>query len=225
VPDVVAQQIGYFGLMQADGKPALLGLRLKVQGGKVTEAEHLVVWTVRDDFLKNLQTPRKAFAVPVPADYRDTRASLLRIGATYYDALDDNNGQLAPFADDCIRFENGMQTARDTRTAYPMMFGSVGLGCAAQLDTNSFEYITRIDNRRVWIADEETGLAFGLSHFRHAMEKKEFRLRGIPGVETITLDYNAFDMPAAHIFKIWGGRIHEIEAIGVAAPYNAPTGW
>jgi len=24
----------------------------------------------------------------------------------------------------------------------------------------------------------------------------------------------AFDMPAMHIFKIWGGQIHEIEAAG-----------
>ena len=32
-------------------------------------------------------------------------------------------------------------------------------------------------------------------------------------------------MPAAHIFKIWGGQIHEIEAVGVVEPYNSPTGW
>ena len=35
----------------------------------------------------------------------------------------------------------------------------------------------------------------------------------------------AFDMPALHIFKIWGGPIHEIEAVGVTVPYNSPTGW
>jgi hypothetical protein len=35
----------------------------------------------------------------------------------------------------------------------------------------------------------------------------------------------AFDMPALHIFRIWGGQIHEIEAVGVTAPYNSPTGW
>ena len=35
----------------------------------------------------------------------------------------------------------------------------------------------------------------------------------------------AFDMPALHIFKIWGGQIHEIEAVGVTGEYNSPTGW
>lgn len=34
-----------------------------------------------------------------------------------------------------------------------------------------------------------------------------------------------FDLPAVHIFKIWGGRIHEIEAFGFIAPYQSRTGW
>ena len=32
-------------------------------------------------------------------------------------------------------------------------------------------------------------------------------------------------MTAAHIFKISGDTIHEIEAMGFMAPYNSPTGW
>jgi hypothetical protein len=86
-------------------------------------------------------------------------------------------------------------------------------------------YITAIDNRRVWIADEETGLAFGLSQFRHAMDKHEYPTLGVPGIEVRKLDYKPFDLPAVHIFKIWGGQIHEIEALGFLAPYNSPTGW
>jgi len=39
------------------------------------------------------------------------------------------------------------------------------------------------------------------------------------------IDYKPFDLPAAHIFKIYGGQIHEIEALGFIAPYKAPTGW
>ena len=86
------------------------------------------------------------------------------------------------------------------------------LGCAAQIDTQVMAYITSIDNRRVWIADEETGLVFGLSHFRHAMDKTEWPTFGVPGVPFRKIDYKPFDLPAVHIFKIWGGQIHEIEA-------------
>ncbi len=162
VPDTVAQQVAFIGLLQSGGKPALLGLRLKLDNaGKITEAEHLVVYTLRPDFLANLQKPRKALAVAVPEPYRDSRSRLLFMAATYYDALDNNNGSLAPFADDCVRFENGMQTARTMNPTGVQgdpnaVFGSPGMGCRAQLDTNAFEYITTIENRRVWIADDLT---------------------------------------------------------------------
>jgi hypothetical protein len=229
VPDPVAQQVGFIGLMQEDGKPILLGLRLKVQDGKVVEAEHVIARNLRENVMDHFKAPRAALTAAVTEPYRDARGRLLYIGASYYDALDNNNGSLAPFADDCVRYENGIQTARNAVPAAPIPGQNVSpfgaLGCAKQLDTQLFEYITTIDNRRVWIADEENGLAFGLSHFRHKMDKKEFRTIGVPGYEVRKMENAPFDLPAVHIFKIWGGQIHEIEALGFVAPYNSPTGW
>ena len=43
VPDAVSGQIGFIGMMEESGKPIQLGLRLKVENGAITEAEHLVV--------------------------------------------------------------------------------------------------------------------------------------------------------------------------------------
>jgi len=228
VPDAVAQQVGYMAVLQEDGKPIQLALRLKYEGGRITEAEHLVVHSLREGNLANLQTPRQPLVMPVAEPWRDSRGRLLSIAASYYDALDLNNGSLAPFADDCVRFENGGQSARKPVPTGPggdsfAPFGA--LGCAKQLDTQVMAYITSIDNRRVWIADEDTGLAFGLSQFRHAMEKTEWPTFGVPGVPFRKIDYKPFDLPAAHIFKIYGGQIHEIEALGFIAPYKAPTGW
>jgi hypothetical protein len=228
VPDPVAQQVGFIGLLQSDGKNTELGLRLKLENGKITEAEHIISG-VRDTSMAHLQKPRMQLVTPVTDDgYRDARGRLLHIAATYYDALDNNNGSLAPFADDCVRFENGMQTVRNPVPADPSQgFGLAGaLGCAKQLDTNTFEYIDRIENRRVWIADEVNGVAIGFSHFRHPMTKKEFPVYGIPGQTVRKMEtQKPFDMPAAHIFKIWNGQIHEIEAVGSVEPYNSPTGW
>ncbi len=229
VPDTVAQQVGLIAVMQEDGKPIQVGLRLKVEAGKITEAEHVVAHRLAEANLVNLQTPRLPLTSSVLEAWRDSRGRLLSIGASYYDALDLNNGSLAPFADDCVRFENGGQSARK---AVPIgapgedNFAPFGaLGCAKQLDTQVMAYITSIDNRRVWIADEETGLVFGLSHFRHAMDKVDWPTYGVQGVPFRKIDYKPFDLPAVHIFKIWGGQIHEIEALGFLAPYNAPTGW
>jgi hypothetical protein len=229
VPDPVAQQVGFIGLMQEEGKPILLGLRLKMQDGKISEAEHVIARNLRPNVMDHFKAPSVVFATAVSEPYRDSRGRLLYIGASYYDALDLNNGSLSPFADDCVRFENGIQTARNAVPSAPIPGQSVSpfgaLGCAKQLDTQLFEYITSIDNRRVWIADEENGLVFGLSHFRHKMDRKEFRTIGVPGQEVRKMDFQPFDLPAVHIFKIWGGQIHEIEALGFTAPYNSATGW
>ena len=46
-----------------------------------------------------------------------------------------------------------------------------------------------------------------------------------PGVTTRAVNYNAVDLPAAHVFKISEGKMHQIEAMGFRADYLSPTGW
>ena len=225
VPDPTAQQIGFIGVMREGDKPVLLGLRLKLVKGKITEAEHLVVHTLGERNLPNLQAPRPGLLAWVPLAERVPRAQMLKIGASYYDALVNSDGKASPFADDCVRRENGMQTTSNPPPATPG-FGSMGaLGCAAQLDTRVMSYIKRIEPRRVEIVDEETGLVFGLSQFRHPMEEKTLKIVGVPGVDHWDMNFKPFDLPAAHIYKVRGGKIHEIEAMGFTMPYNSKTGW
>jgi hypothetical protein len=226
VPDPVAEQVGFLGIMKEDGKPIQLALRLKLEHGKIVEAEHLVARDLRAPSLKNLETPRPVFLATVPKAERTPRDQMLKIGESYYTALVTADANNAPFASDCVRRENGMQTTGNPPPAKPGGFGSTGaMGCEAQLKTHTFDYITRIEPRRVWIADPETGLVFGLSHFRQPMEKNYVKLVGVPGVDKIDMPFKPFDLPAAHIFKIYDGKIHEIEAMGFTMPYNSKTGW
>jgi len=235
IPDTVSQQVGGMVMIQSDGKPAQVGFRLKVVDGKVVEAEHMIAMP-RETSLANLQKLRPGIMMEVPYEYRDSRGRLLHIAKSYYDALDLNNGSLAPFAPDCERRENGMRTA-----PFGGPVGGAGIpggpqrppslvgmhDCKSQLDSQSMAYISTIDNRRVEIADELTGLALGFSHFHHDMKTTEYRILNDPGRETtsMTAFRDPFDLPAMHIYKIWGGQIHEIEAMGFIAPYNSPTGW
>jgi len=70
-----------------------------------------------------------------------------------------------------------------------------------------------------------TGLVMGLSHFRLPYKVKALDGTMIERNKT-NLNFAPFDLPAAHIFKIGAdGLMHEIEAMGFTAPYNAPTGW
>jgi hypothetical protein len=104
--------------------------------------------------------------------------------------------------------------------------GTMGsMGCSTQLDTKVMSYIKKIEPRRVEIADTETGLVFGLSQFRQPMDEKTVKIVGVPGVESVDMNFKPFDLPAAHIFKVQDGRIHEIEAMGTMMPYNSKTGW
>jgi hypothetical protein len=36
---------------------------------------------------------------------------------------------------------------------------------------------------------------------------------------------NPFDFESVHIFKIQGGKIHDIEAMGISLPYRSSNGW
>jgi hypothetical protein len=234
--DPILQEVGGIVVMQSDGKPTQVGFRLKVVNRKIVEAEHLLA-APRDPNNPNLQKPRPAFQLEIPDEYADSHGRMIHIAKSYYDALDNNNGHLAPFAPDCERHENGMRTAPfggptlggpTPGGGAPRPPGLLGMqDCTSQIDSGVFQYITTIDDRRVEIADTVTGIAIGLSHFRHPMTEKKFKITGNPDrQESDMTNQRPFDMPALHIFKIWGGQIHEIEAIGVlGVPYNSPTGW
>ncbi len=225
VPDPVSEEVGFLGVMQEKGKPIELALRLKIRNGKITEAEHLIARNLMARNLANLKTPRPGLLATVPPDQRIPRDQMLKIGASYYEALVTADANHAPFAGDCVRHENGMQTTGNPPPAKPG-FGTLGaMGCERQLNTHTFDYIKRIEPRRVEIADPETGLVFGLSQFRQPMDEKVVKIVGVPGVDHVDMNFKPFDLPAAHIFKIRDGKIHEIEAMGFTMPYNSKTGW
>ncbi|MDR0311101.1 MAG: hypothetical protein LBJ21_05910 [Acidobacteriota bacterium] len=235
IPDPVSQEVGGIVILGIGGKPAQLGFRLKVEDGKITETEHLIVEISNPDN-PMLQSVRPGIPLEIPYEYRDSRGRLIWIAKSYYDALDLNNGSLSPFASDCERRENGMRTAPSggpslggvsipgSKPAPPSLYGMQD--CTTQLNTGTFQYIDTIEHRRVFAADEVTGLAVGFSHFHHSMKQKKFTILNVPGREESDMsNQQPFDMPAMHIYKIWGGQIHEIEAIGIVTDYNSPTGW
>jgi hypothetical protein len=234
VPDEEQQQAGFMGVMQRDGEalPVLVAIRLKVDGGSITEAEHIVAGT-NANFMQRLQTPRPGLTSEVPVASRKNHDDLVKIGLSYYDALDDNDGSLMPFADDCQRHENGMITAGPEAGPGPNADASrapVARLCAPQLTSKTFVYIDRIENRRLFAADPVTGLSMGFSHFRHPFTNLPYLVTHTDGSTSErnkdNMPYDPFDMPAAHIFKIGAdGLVHEIEAVGFVAPYNSPTGW
>jgi hypothetical protein len=239
VPDEANQTAGWIGEVERDGKPTVVAVRLKLDPkGSVVEAEHLYAaidpsTPLGESQLANLQTVRPGLLADVPEANRMMHDALIALGASYYDALDDNDGTKMPFAADCERHENGMVTAGGKAGPGPNgpQPHPVARDCAAQLSSGVFQYIDRIENRRVFAADPQTGLVMGLSHFRHPMNFPPYEVTAQDGTK-LTYDrdeemkFDPFDLPAAHIFKVGAdGKVHEIEAMGFRADLNSPTGW
>ncbi len=238
VPDPVSQSVGAVVMLHEGKEPIEVAIRLQLRNGQIMRADHLVARGLSAANLQHLVTPRPALLAAVPSGDRMSRDDLLGVAAAYYRAVEGADGSLAPFATDCVRRESGWQSTSNPPLKAPptvepgkpmhrdqafLILGTYG--CAAQLDTGIFANISGIGDRRIDIADPETGLVFAFSHFYHEFKQRIFKLHGVPGVDAVDWDLDAFDLYAAHILKIAGGRIHEIEATGAVAPYNSPTVW
>jgi hypothetical protein len=238
VPDPVAGAIGLMTVIDrrtpGGAVAAQLAVRLKIEGGKIVEAEHLVADVTSPEAAERLASPRPPLVAAVPERERAPRAELVSIAGSYYDSLDESDGALAPFAKDCERQENGVITAGPQLAPAP--FDSVDVegrapppvarDCIGQMSSRRFAYVDTIDNRRVFAVDPVRGLAMGLSHFRQSMSRGPQLMIAADGSRVMWEEKrDPYDLPAAHIFKITGGQIHEVEAIGIIVPYGAPTGW
>jgi hypothetical protein len=239
VPDEQRQTAGWIGMVDRAGEPTVVAIRLKLDPkGSIVEAEHLYAaidasTPLGESQLANLQTVRPGLLAEVPEAARKSGDELIAIGETYYPALDDNDGSLMPFAEDCERHENGMVTAGPGPRVGPgpnANTAPIARDCKGQLDSKVMAYITTIDNRRVFAADPVTGLVMGLSHFRHPMDFAPYEVTALDGSKIMydksRLPFEPFDLPAAHVFKVGAdGKVHEIEAMGFRAGLNSPTGW
>ena len=238
VPDSVAGTIGLLTVIERATEhgvePAQLAVRLRIVERKITEAEHLVAAVESEAALARLAAPRAALTAEVPERERMPRAALAATAASYYDALVSSDGTLAPFAADCERQENGFITAG--HGLEPASFDSVDTSgrsppavardCVGQMSSRRFAYIDSIDNRRVFAVDPVQGLAMGLSHFRQSMARGPQLMVAADGSRVMWEEKREpYDLPAAHIFKIAGGEIHEVEAVGIFVAYDSPTGW
>ena len=210
-----------------DGADALLGVRLKTTGKAISEIETLVVRRApfgRATFPGRLLETSAAMAQTLaPAD-RGTREDLVRAANGYLDGVSRDDADLIPAGDDCVRIENGLQTVLNPGAdGFPETFvssgglGGLGLGVRAQIRTLAFRYIEDIRDRRVVAADTERGLVLVCCFFDHPG-----KVRGA-----------GFDSPIAapnsmliwELFKVAGGLIQRIEAIGAAFPYGMRAGW
>jgi hypothetical protein len=234
--DVGAGQAGFYGVMKEHDRPLIIALRLKVVNGQITEIEHLLARGIRAEAVKNLATPRPEFVTMLPPAGRLPRQQMVNIADSYFEAIEHADGKLAPFADSCVRRENGGQTTHNAHPVpWPVPLGSkqaddamayIGtLSCSDQLDTHVMDFITRLWPRRHEIVDEELGLVFSFPMFQHRGGSGVIKIYNVPGVDSLPLGGSTSNLQAGEIFKIDHGRIMAVEAMGASLPYGTKSGW
>jgi hypothetical protein len=214
--------VGAYVVIEENGTPALLGMRLKVVNRKITEAETLVARKQTANILNtdNLTAPRPIFLEDVPAEARPARAEMVSLVNKYFDGIEQGDGDIVPFAPDCIRIENGIQTCPSSSSS---RLGA--LSCRAQLNTKIFTYIRTVSPRRFPIVDSERGLVLAIVRFNHPGNQQTV---DVPGRGKMTMGkYSEWpnSTQIAELFKVQDRKIQEITAVIVTAAYQAPMGW
>ena len=234
VSDPAGGQIGFMGVIESEGRPVILSARLKTVNGRITEIDHMVS-PIDGDIPETLITPRAGLVARLAPAERVPREQMIKAAMGYYDAIEFSNGNLAPFADDCQRRENGISAANnqlpppdgtEADTPFGAMAAFGRLKCGEQLSTGIMGYITKMNQRRLAAVDEEMGLVMIFSMMNHDGEPNPLKIVNMPGVTQSANDWGQFTVPAMHIYKIKNGQIYEIEATAiVGVPYLAGDGW
>ncbi len=233
VPDIETQQVAFLGTAregvadkQGGGTPIAIALRLKIQNGLITEAEQLVLRpeanpTGGSGFsmppaavsIEKVGSPHRVYSEVIPVAERPSREEMIKTANYYFSGMQKNDGKgYYPFADDCDRLENGMQSTNvplkpgekkpDIKTAKSY---SASWSCKEQFESGLLNFVTRIRDRRFVAVDRERGIVFSFCFFDHVSINWTWQI--------------------AELFKIEKGKIRRIEAVLQRCPYGMNSGW
>ncbi len=189
-------------IVEENGNPVMLALRLKIASRKITEIETMVTRNRTEGAIFNvdaLQMPRAAMNVVPDASQKMSRADLIRI-AEFYPAGLKVGGNFdavqAPFAPEAYRLENGNVMAGPGARA-----GSENIRTQRVIAHPDVSY-------RVAAVDEELGIVLLRLDFGD------------------TNSYGAGNaLTCFEAFKVYGGQLHAVEAFIRIMPANTPSGW
>jgi hypothetical protein len=219
-----------------------LMLRLKVVDHKITEIETVVVRNSRG--AATMPSVEPIWDEVEPAATQLTRAQLEKGAVDYMRALAFVNGSLAPFAESCIRLENGgvMALGPNDKPPVPMpplppevansdqwfvaIRSTMGMGCAKQLDTRIYAFITAYDNPRFPIVDVKRQIVYGVFNFRRRGTVKDVKMPDGKTYQMMPSTQWPNEVLNTEAWKFRDGKITRIEAVFKADQiYKTGTGW
>jgi hypothetical protein len=221
--DVPNGEVGYLSVVQEAKTNSPYAMRMKVNGGKITEIETIVARPsgligppALDHFAK-----RGWFEGMLPQNQRTPRAKMIQLVEGYFDTLQRNNGAIhTTFDPDCNREENAQQSTNNpTNHIFPV----TNLGCEGQFKTGYFYYDDRARSRGFPMVDLERGLILARVFLDHSGNVSKYKLTD--GRELVSPFRTPSSLCILELFRIRSGKILQIEATIAQVPYNMPSVW
>jgi hypothetical protein len=217
---------------------SIMALRVSAPGGRAQEIEAAVARPAPfggagafgdgPDALDQSGGPDPEWQKEVHPSERMGRVELAAIADLYFAGLERNDGKGPyPFADACVRFENGFRTTdvlpspTAGKTPYAEAFRA--LSARQQFETGYFRFVDRIRDRRFPVIDPSRGLVFSFAFFDHSGTVREYDLAdGTPIRSAVD---RPFSWMIAEAFRVENGLITRIEALMTECPYGMRPGW
>lgn len=215
--------VGYYGVVDEAGTSSPFALRLKVQGGRITEAE-TVVARPQDAGVPFVNGKEEAVPeleeVLAPSE-RTPRAKMIELADGYFSTLQRNDGTLhTVFADSCNRREDGFRT---TNNPDQQISAYMAKGCAEQFRLGIYRYDDRLRARRYMVVDEARGLVMAAAFIDHSGRLGDYHLTdGTPNTPVYRRPHS---FCLLETFKIRNGKIARVEAVFTSVPYRMPSPW
>lgn len=198
------------GVAVADGMPRPFALRLKVESGRILEAECILSHSCKGHFadVDQLMHLDVLYDAPVPPARASTRAALEAATDSYWTGLQESDGTIPKFAYRCDRFDNGKKITNNLSIL--LSPEATVLTCVSGLhSTRPARPVSR--NRRFPVLDVDLGVA----------------------VSCVMVDFQ----PNAHInlpgmthymmalFKVVDGEIRSIDEFTEKLPFQTASVW
>lgn len=230
--DPASGQFGTFATMDENGHGLVLGVRVRLELGLISEVELVAYRTGAGPAwndagyanLEKMQAPKPLWLSAGPGK-RLSRQELAQAANYYFAGIENNDGKgYYPFTADCDRLENGTATSNNPGVVRMGPVDIGGMGCKAQFSTGLYGVVTEVHDRRYAVIDEDRQAVFALAVFDHCGCKKSLTMPDGTKVDT-----GFFSKPSsillAEAFKIDGGLIRQVEAVGTSVPYHMRPGW
>ena len=159
--DAEQSQAGVFGLIEEQGVPAIVSLRLKVSGGSISEAEAIIGRKGVSLYDPETLIAHAPADRPIDAALRSTREQMIAAAASYFDGAQSQNPAIVLQRPGCDRYENGVKMTNRAGTGAGGV--TVNKDCAGTLE--NAKQIAAVVNRRYPVVDEEAGVVMGTAVF------------------------------------------------------------